>query len=245
MSIGGGKSSGKQKDPAASTLAQIAEGFATETKGLRQGLISQLTNILTNPSGQGGFDQAGYDAAMKQYETDLAAFNTAQKAAPATEAASGTPFILPQLRANPFFAARMEAQNPTSVPDGAAPAAPAAPTAPTREAFQRGGGIQVPIIAQAVEATRRAGSTAQRGTEEELARTNLTGTPFGQNILASGRREGELAASNVQTDIMKSLFNMIPNFALGQSQTALSGLSGAVGGNVSGKGKGFGAGASK
>jgi len=158
MSIGGGKSSGSQSDPAASTLARIAEQFAIETTPLRQGLIGQLQETLT-----------------------------------------------------------------TGKPTGA----------------------QIPIISQAVEATRRAASTAQRGTEEELARTNLVGTPFGQNILAEGRREGEMVPKQTATDIMKTLYNLVPNFVLGQSQTALSGLSGAVGGNVSGKGKGFGAGASK
>lgn len=157
MSIGGGKSSGSQSDPAASTLSRIAKQFATETGDIRTGIIQQFADVL----------QGGQTAA------------------------------------------------------------------------------QVPIIAQAVEATRRASSEAQEGTQEELARTNLVGTPFGQNILASGRREGNLAAAGTKTDITKMLYNLIPNFVLGQSQTALSGLSGAVGGNVSGKGKGFGAGASK
>lgn len=161
MSIGGGKSSGSQSDPAAGALANLATKFAKETSPLRQSLIGQLSNVITDPSGSQGRQ------------------------------------------------------------------------------------IQVPIIAQAVEASRRAASDAQTQTGEDLARTGQTGTPFGQRIIAEGKREGNLAAANTQTDMMKALFNLIPNLVLGQSQTALSGLSGAVGGNVSGKGKSSGMGAGK
>jgi len=157
MSVGGGggkgTSSGSQSDPAAAALAQLAQQFATETTGLRTGLIGNLTNVINDPSGK------------------------------------------------------------------------------------ITGGIQVPLISQAVTATRRAASDAQRQTGESLAQTGQSGTPFGQRILAEGKREGNLAASNARIDIEKMLYNLIPNLVLGQSQTALSGLSGAVGGNVSGKGK--------
>lgn len=157
MSVGGGggkgKSSGSQSDPAAATLANLATQFAGETTGIRQGLIRNFSNIISDPSGR------------------------------------------------------------------------------------TAGGIQVPLISQAVQATRRAESTARMQTGEDLARTGQTGTPFGQRILAEGRREGNLAASNARIDVEKMLYNLIPNFVLGQSQTATSGLSGAVGGNVSGKGK--------
>jgi hypothetical protein len=103
------------------------------------------------------------------------------------------------------------------------------------------GGTNLPIISQAVEGTRRASSKALRGTEEELARTGLSGTPFGERIEAEQRTTGDIAAATTKTDIVKQLFSMIPNFVLGQSQTALSGLSGAVGGNVSARGSSKGA----
>lgn len=235
MAIGGGKAGGSQSDPAATTLAALGQAFATETQGLRQGLISQFSNILTNPSGKGGFDQAGYDAAMEKYKTDLANYNAnAGQTAPAAPGSqfAGSPGDLGYN--SPAQIAARSSQATSTAP----------PVAPTKEQFQRGGGIQVPIISQALEAVRRASSQSQQGTQEELARTGLTGTPFGQNILATGKREGNLAAANTQTDIMKSLYNLIPNFVLGQSQTALSGLSGAVGGNVSGTGKSSGFGVS-
>jgi len=247
MSFGGGKSSGSQSDPAATTLARIAEGFATETTGLRQGLINQLSSVLYNPSGAPGVavPTIAVGAPGGVAPAPVAATPTgtvATTAAPTgypSEAytGGGNPAI------SPITGLPITTVTPTAITAAAAPTAPGTPTpAPGTTTMIPGGGIQVPLISAAVEASRRAASKAQQGTQEELARTNLVGTPFGQRILAEGRREGNLAASQAKTDVMKSLFNIIPNFVLGQSQTALSGLSGAVGGNVSGQGKGFGAG---
>jgi hypothetical protein len=217
-----GSSSGSQSDAAATTLAKISEGFSKETAGLRTGFINQLMGILSNPSGKIGFDQAGYDAAVEKYNTDTAAWEAGDRSG--SSQPSGTV---------PWYKSAV-------IPN----AAPVAPVAPKKSDFQRGGGVQVPIIAQALEASRRAGSQAQSGTRDELARTGLVGTPFGQSILSQGKRENSMNVANTQTDVMKTLYGMLPNFVLGQSQTALSGLSGAVGGNVkaSGDSKNTGAG---
>ena len=149
MSIGGGKSSGSQSDPTGAALAKLATQFATETSGLRTGLISQLSSAMNG--------------------------------------------------------------KPT--------------------------GSQVPIISQAVESSRQAGSQAMQSTNDELARTGLVGTPYGQGILEQGKITANQNASNAGTQATQALYNMIPNFVLGTGQSALSGLSGAVGSNVSGSGK--------
>lgn len=152
VSVGGGKSSGSQKDPAATALANIAQQFAGETTPLRTGLISAFSQIL---SGQG---------------------------------------------------------------------------------------TRLPVVSQAMESSRQAGSKATSDTSNELARMGLAGTPFGERVLSESRSGANQSTSQAGSNAIMQLFSMIPNFTLGQGQTALSGLGGAVGGNVSGKGKssGFG-----
>lgn len=108
------------------------------------------------------------------------------------------------------------------------------------------GGSTIPIISRAVESTRREASKATEETEEDLARNKLAGTPFGEMIRANAKREGNIAAGQTQQSLASAIFNLIPNFILGQSQTALSGLAGAVPGmnTTSGRetAKGFGVG---
>ena len=96
-----------------------------------------------------------------------------------------------------------------------------------------GNGAKLPFINQAVENSRQAGSTATQQTEEELARAGLSGTPFGARTMASQRTQAAQGVSQTRNDLMMQLFNMIPNFVLGQGQTAFSGLSGAAGRNTS------------
>lgn len=111
-------------------------------------------------------------------------------------------------------------------------------TAGTREALfgmgeeliTTGGiGANIPLINRALERTRLASSTAQQGTEANLARTGLTGTPFGQNILAEGARAGEMAAANVPTDFYANTLNLITNAMLGQGTQAMGGMGAAAG----------------
>lgn len=90
------------------------------------------------------------------------------------------------------------------------------------------GGSSVPIISSAVDASRSASSRALQQTEESLATSGLAGTPFGENILAGQRGEGERSVAATQEGLAQNIFNMISNFVLGQGQTALSGLAGAI-----------------
>lgn len=94
----------------------------------------------------------------------------------------------------------------------------------TMEEVLSTGGSTVPIISRSVEATRRASSNALRGTDEDLARSGLAGTPYGEGIRAGQRQEGEIAAGNTAQQFAQAVFQMIPGFVLGQGQTATQGL---------------------
>jgi len=89
-------------------------------------------------------------------------------------------------------------------------------------------GATVPIIQQAVERSRQAGSRALQGTTDELARTGLAGTPFGQSILSQTRQQGAQAASQAGTDVMTQLIAQIPAF-LAQNASTISALTGVQG----------------
>ncbi len=96
-------------------------------------------------------------------------------------------------------------------------------------------GGMVPVISRAVESARQAASRTERATTEELARTGLSGTPFGASILGQTRAQGEQAATQTETNILSQLIAGIPNFVLGQAQTATSAISGAGGASRSGE----------
>lgn len=104
------------------------------------------------------------------------------------------------------------------------------------------GGSRLPLFSQAEEQSRLASSNALRQTEGDLYRQGLAGTPFGASIMGQTRQQGEQAVSSTHNAILQQLFNMIPNFVLGQSQAALSGLGGAVGSNVKASGTNIGGG---
>lgn len=101
------------------------------------------------------------------------------------------------------------------------------------EEVMQTGGSTLPIISAGVERSRQAGSQARQQTAEQLALSDLAGTPFGEKIRADQTLATELAARGVETDFAAQILNMIPNFILGQSQTATSGLAGAIPGQKS------------
>ena len=224
LSFGGGKGESEQKSSAGKKLEKLMTGFATETAPVRQELLRQFMSILTT----GGVG--------------------AGESAPAPAPASA-----PATRRVPIFETRKvrnkqrpvnwdEAKGPyqayltrrvlTGYKDAPIDGAGAGVTPAT------GGSTgMVPIVNRALEASLRAGSQATEQTEEDLARSELLDTPFGQEILAGTKREGALTASQVPTNIAMQLINMIPNFLLGQGQTIASGLGAAVPGNVTNKGE--------
>jgi len=90
------------------------------------------------------------------------------------------------------------------------------------------GGTNVPIISSSIDASRRASSNALKATNEDLARTGLAGTPFGENIRAGQTQEGQLASAAEGEKLAQAIFQMIPNLVLGQGQNAMGGLGGAA-----------------
>lgn len=81
-------------------------------------------------------------------------------------------------------------------------------------------GGMIPIASNAVESARQAASRTEQATTEDLARTGLSGTPFGASILSQTKQQGEQAGWQAETDILQQLINMIPNYTLGLGQTA-------------------------
>lgn len=82
----------------------------------------------------------------------------------------------------------------------------------------------LPIIQQLVESSRKATSATMKGTREDLARSNLVGTPFGQQILAKTLQQGETTTAGVPYQAMQPFLQMLPGFVTGQGQTIVSGL---------------------
>lgn len=210
-SLSGGKSKGKEtvSSQAATDLAQIAKGFADETQPLRQSLIDIMLSVLQT-GGTGG--------PITTTKTDVVGYE------PIMSNVAGLPtndygtFVDPTLQANRQTQVGSKPIYATTTKQGTSPA--------------------VPIISRAVEQSRRASSKALADTDAELAKQNLAGTPFGAMIKANQRREGNIAAGQTQQSLAQAIFNMIPNFLLGQGQTALSGLAGAIPGMNTTKAKG-------
>lgn len=88
------------------------------------------------------------------------------------------------------------------------------------------GGSQatVPIISKAVEASKQATSNTLKQLDEQLTTQKLAGTPFGAMVKAQTAQAGNQATSQVPTGIAQAFLQMIPNYILGQSQTATQGL---------------------
>ncbi len=88
-------------------------------------------------------------------------------------------------------------------------------------------GGMIPILSKAVESAKQAASRTQQATTSELARTGLTGTPFGAAILGQTKQQGEQAGATAETNILQQLLSAIPNYVLGQTTLGTSGVAGA------------------
>ncbi len=213
-SLSGGKSKGKEtvSSQAATDLAQIAKGFADETQPLRQSLIDIMLSVLQT-GGTGG-----------------PITTTRRELVGGGPSAPARTFLLDGRQYYPGITDEWGNLIPAPV---AKPSEPVYKTTTTQ-----GTSPAVPIISRAVEQSRRASSKALSDTDKELAQQGLAGTPFGAMIKANQRREGNIAAGQTQQSLAQAIFNMIPNFLLGQGQTALSGLAGAIPGMNTTKAKG-------
>jgi hypothetical protein len=108
-------------------------------------------------------------------------------------------------------------------------------TGPLRQTFitqlfeaLSGRGADLPVISQAVERARRAGSQSLTSTKERLAQTDLAGTPFGEMIQAQSVLEGNIGAAGTESQMVQAFIDQISNFVLSQAQTASGGLAGAI-----------------
>jgi len=92
------------------------------------------------------------------------------------------------------------------------------------ESLRTGGvGARLPIARKGVEASRAASSRATTGTEESLARGGLSGTPFGEAILALTRQRGEQATAAVPIDIAKSFSDLASSLITGGGAISIGG----------------------
>ena len=106
------------------------------------------------------------------------------------------------------------------------------------EILKTGGAqAQVPIIAKAVESSKKAASDTVAQTEASLAQKNLSGTPFGESIMARTRQNANQAPSQVGPQMAMQFLQQIPSFTLAQASNIMSGLGPAVQGNLSTKGQ--------
>lgn len=98
------------------------------------------------------------------------------------------------------------------------------------EALTTGGvGARIPIIQQAVEQSKQATSRTLAETGAQLDQTKLSGTPFGQRILASLRQAGNQEAAAIPTNEAKQAIALIAGLVNGGTQTITSGLVGGAG----------------
>lgn len=97
------------------------------------------------------------------------------------------------------------------------------------EALKTGGiGAQIPLIARAVEASKAQTSQNLQTTQENLAKSRLAGTPFGQAIMAGSRIAGDQATARIPTDYAQGFISQIPGFIGAMTGTAVQGQSGAA-----------------
>lgn len=97
------------------------------------------------------------------------------------------------------------------------------------EALKTGGiGAQIPLIARALEASKAQTSRDLVTTQDDLARTRLVGTPFGQAIMAGARIAGNQATARIPTDYAQGFISQIPGFIGAMTGTAVQGQSGAA-----------------
>jgi len=92
----------------------------------------------------------------------------------------------------------------------------------------QGSAGNIPIIQQAVERSKQAASQSLAGTSDDLARSGLAGTPFGQAIMAQTQQQGNQAAARTETDMLSQLIAQVPAF-LAQNATTINALTGIQG----------------
>lgn len=79
------------------------------------------------------------------------------------------------------------------------------------EALRTGGvNAQIPIINRAVDASRQAGSMTNQQVQESLAKAGLSGSSFGQAIMAQTEQEGNQKTAEIPADIASQFIGIVP-----------------------------------
>lgn len=92
------------------------------------------------------------------------------------------------------------------------------------EALRTGGvGAQIPVVQKATEASGLASGQARQNTQASLARSGLSGTPFGERILAEQGQSAALARSQLGPQIAQQFIGMAPGLT-GQATQSATGL---------------------
>ncbi len=98
----------------------------------------------------------------------------------------------------------------------------------SEEALKTGGiNAQIPIIARALEHSRQAQSQSRQTTTDNLARTGLAGTPFGQSILAQQEMTGNQQIADIPTNYAQHFISQIPAFITSMTGQGMQGQAGA------------------
>ena len=95
------------------------------------------------------------------------------------------------------------------------------------EALMTGGiGARIPIIQRAEEEQRRAVSQAMREAEAGLAQKGLSGTPFGEQILAEMGLTGQMNIAGIGPQMVSEWLGVIPGYVQGGTQAVMGATSG-------------------
>lgn len=81
------------------------------------------------------------------------------------------------------------------------------------EALRTGGvGARIPIIQNAVAASKQATGDAVQNTQSQLATQSLGGTVFGNRLLQEAKMSGDQATARIPTDYASTIIKGIPSF---------------------------------
>ena len=93
------------------------------------------------------------------------------------------------------------------------------------EGLQTGGiGARIPLVTRAVEESKTALSRTLAEIEKGLTQKGLTGTPFGERILAEERGAGAFRESQIGPKLTADFLKQAPGFVGQAQQTGISGL---------------------
>lgn len=96
------------------------------------------------------------------------------------------------------------------------------------EALSTGGvGARLPFVQRAVEASQQANAQGLSRTKEDLARSGVSGL-FARNALAGQRQAGNLASSQIESNLLQQFISQTIPFLTATQNTAFGALQGVL-----------------